>query len=184
MYEYPNILIVSGSGRNTGKTGLICKIIEEFSSVEPIISVKITPHVHKSTAGLLPVSQEESFLLAKETDTSGHKDTSKFLNAGATESYIIQCNDIRVLYAFNQLLKCHPKDQVFIVESGNLKNVIKAGLSIFVTNNSNSSKALHNHINTDIILGNNVDFSDFVKGIKISEKKWLLIPYQYDFPLR
>jgi len=44
--KYPNILLVSGNGRNSGKTTLACKIIERFSKDHEITGLKISPHFH------------------------------------------------------------------------------------------------------------------------------------------
>ena len=48
----PNLLIIAGTGNKSGKTTLACRMIEQFRN-PGLISVKITPHFHETTPGLI-----------------------------------------------------------------------------------------------------------------------------------
>ena len=43
-----NLLIISGSGKNVGKTLLACQIIKHFSRNSTVIGLKISPHFHNN----------------------------------------------------------------------------------------------------------------------------------------
>ncbi|MBK8884338.1 MAG: hypothetical protein IPN67_18855 [Bacteroidales bacterium] len=54
MITIPNLLLIAGTGTKSGKTTMACKIIRQFSELK-ITAIKITPHFHETTPGLLPV---------------------------------------------------------------------------------------------------------------------------------
>lgn len=175
MKEYPNLILISGNGRNVGKTSLICKIIEKFKDTEALISVKVSPHFHALTEKLILLKDENNSKIAIETDKNSNKDTSKFLKAGVLESVYIQSNDDEVLEAFTHVILKYPKNYLFIVESGALKKFVKPGLSIFVVNNDNSQKEYKLYTDIDITLNEKDDFAEFTKKISITNNTWNLL---------
>ena len=54
----PNLLIIAGIGNKSGKTSMACRIIEQFKTLD-IVSVKITPHFHETTPGLVPIVEKK-----------------------------------------------------------------------------------------------------------------------------
>ncbi len=74
-----NILQISGSGRNCGKTTLGCALIAAFPALR-WIAVKLTPHAHP----LDPSPQSSVSSVA----APANKDTSRFCAAGAIEAYL------------------------------------------------------------------------------------------------
>ena len=53
-----NIMLVSGSGQNTGKTSLVCKMLTHFSKETVVGAVKITHHL-KTLAYEMPLVFEK-----------------------------------------------------------------------------------------------------------------------------
>ncbi len=94
----PNLLIIAGTGNKSGKTSMACRIIGQFRHHE-IVSVKITPHFHKTTPGLVLISEKSGYSVYEETNNDISKDTSRMLNAGAS----------RVFFAAN-----HPRSGVML----------------------------------------------------------------------
>ena len=46
MIRLPNLIIVSGTGQNVGKTTFVQSVINKFSS-QNITAIKISPHKHE-----------------------------------------------------------------------------------------------------------------------------------------
>ena len=46
MKDFPNMLIVRGTGRNVGKTLSACNIIKQLAEKHNPVGVKISPHFH------------------------------------------------------------------------------------------------------------------------------------------
>jgi len=86
--EYnPQLLIISGTGRNTGKTTLACDIISYFSNQIEITGVKISPHFHKHGKHIESLFESELFNLYWEITENSEKDTSRMLKTGAAKVF-------------------------------------------------------------------------------------------------
>ena len=103
MNYFPNIAIISGAGRNVGKTSLGQAIIERFSEQHPIISVKVSPHFHSATNSLVPKIINKEYHVYLEKSPEYNKDSSRLLKAGAQKSYYVQCTDDFVFNALNEI---------------------------------------------------------------------------------
>ncbi len=128
----PNLLLVSGTGRNSGKTLLICRLIEELRNCKPV-AVKISPHWHLQDPEGLMLYKEGQLLLMREHNIDGEKDSSRMLRSGASVVYYIQAvSDHLLPEAFDQVLAMVPSDTPIIVESASLSMYYKPGLHIGV----------------------------------------------------
>ena len=47
-------LLIAGTGTKSGKTSMACRIIRQFPELK-ITAIKITPHFHETTTGLLVI---------------------------------------------------------------------------------------------------------------------------------
>jgi hypothetical protein len=126
-----NILLVSGSGRNVGKTSFIRRVIAH-NAMHKIIAIKITPHFHEPTAGLIPIVVTDNYRIFQETDYSSGKDSSLFLQAGAEKVFYIQTTDKYLKEAFELAVSPVLQDQPVVVESAILRTIIKPELYIFI----------------------------------------------------
>ncbi len=114
--NYNNLLVIAGTGRNSGKTTLARTIIERFSSYG-ITAVKISPHFHKASRGLIEFAGTGNYNIYTETSTLGDKDSSVFLVAGAAKVFYIQAKDLFIKEAFRNLYQSLPEDKPVICES-------------------------------------------------------------------
>ena len=132
MVTLKNILFISGTGRNTGKTTLACRIITHFSKQLDITALKISPHYH--VTGLTPKQLviNEEYRIIKERDAESGKDSSRMLKAGARESIFIQCSDEYLLDAMNSLPEALRKEVPVICESGSLGDFLVPGVHLMV----------------------------------------------------
>jgi hypothetical protein len=134
-----NMLLISGSGRNVGKTTFMREVIARNVGQQPI-AVKITPHFHEPTPGLIPIQANENFRVFRETDTTSAKDSSQFVQAGAEKVFYIQTTDEFLGEAFEILSGQLSPDQPVVVESAALRKFIIPGLYIFIEKNPEDMK--------------------------------------------
>jgi hypothetical protein len=85
-----NILMVGGNARKSGKTSLICRLLEQFGRQYPIIAVKVAIYADKDIfLEHFPLARNKGYLEIKEEDRNNKKDSGKYLAAGALESWFL-----------------------------------------------------------------------------------------------
>jgi hypothetical protein len=134
-----NILLIAGSGRNVGKTTLACKILQQENEKKPV-AVKITPHFHEATPGLVEFARGDGWMIYEETNASTRKDSSKFLQNGAAGSYLIEAQKERLDEAFSALLKEIPDNVPVVIESTALAEFVVPGLFVAVLHHEDFRK--------------------------------------------
>lgn len=135
----PNLLLVSGTGRKSGKTTLACSVISEISKNQKVIAVKISSHTHKGV-GEGEIQKGENFSIWQETVADQGKDTARMLMAGASEVYYIECADDGLLQAFLWLLQKIKPGQPIICESGKLRLLFRPAVFFIATHPDNEPK--------------------------------------------
>ena len=130
--KVPNLLIIAGTGNKSGKTSMVCRIIGQFRPLG-IVSVKITPHFHETTPGLVVITEKKGYSVYEETNPSTTKDTSRMLNAGASRVYFAKVTDNSLDEAFNEIMKNIPEGTPVVCESPSLRNYTEPGLFIIMT---------------------------------------------------
>ena len=126
-----NILLISGSGRNVGKTSFICRVIERTAD-QKLNAIKITPHFHEPTPGLVAISLNANFRVFRETNSNSGKDSCLFLKSGAEKVFYIQTTDQFLEEAFSIAISvCNPNLPI-IIESAALRKFITPGLYLFI----------------------------------------------------
>jgi hypothetical protein len=129
MKSIPELIIIAGTGRNSGKTTLACKLISRFADLE-ISSVKISPHIHNQTEGSSLLHSAAGYTIHTEISIAGDKDSSRMLGAGAKRSYYIFATDKSIEKAFNWLLENRECSGPIICESPALRRFFNPGLFI------------------------------------------------------
>jgi len=176
--KLPQLLIIAGTGRNTGKTTLACKIIRKFSPLKSVIAIKITPHFHENIQSRSVLTDNDHAYIAREIDASTGKDSSLMLKAGATESYFVMTKDEYLGEAFGEILKLIPPDSVLVCESGGLRHRVVPGL-LFMMRNSKpgdlkpGSERLM-QLADRIISFDGKEFDFDTNSIEITDNRWTL----------
>lgn len=134
-----NMILISGSGRNVGKTTFISWIIRQNAPTN-MVAIKITPHFHEATSGLIPIHVAENYAVYEETDRFSEKDTSLFLKAGAKRVFFIQSKDGQLEAAFDLVSALIDSEQPVVVESAALRKICIPGLYIFIQKRFESVK--------------------------------------------
>lgn len=135
----PNLLIIAGTGNKSGKTSMACRIISQFRHLG-IISVKITPHFHETTPGLVLISEKSGYMVYDETNCDISKDTSRMLKAGAARVFFAKVTDNSLAVAFEEIMKLVPEGTPVVCESPALRRYAEPGLFIIMTSASKDSQ--------------------------------------------
>ena len=139
MTVNPHILIIGSTGRNTGKTEFACRIIEEHSSRNDLIGVKVIPvdkneeicHRGEEGCGLCD-SLTGDHRIIEETTADSSKDTSRMLKAGARKVYLLLVDRCSLEKGIHAILNMIPDNVMIIIESNTIRKVIEPGLFIVI----------------------------------------------------
>jgi len=127
----PNLLIIAGTGNKSGKTSTACRLITEYRDLG-ITAIKITPHFHETTPGLVLLKEEYGFSVYRETNRKLTKDTSRMLKAGASAVFFAKVHDDDLMAAFNAILDFTDPALPLICESPALALRTDPGLLIIM----------------------------------------------------
>lgn len=182
--ELPNMLLIAGSGRNTGKTTLACNIIRKFSPVNNIIALKITPHFHKNIQSGKVLINTTNLFIAEETNPATGKDSSLMLGAGARQSFFVMASDENFGIAVREICRLTPPDALIVCESGGLRYNLIPGIFLMI-NHINSGMIKHGTEKLKLLTSFLVTFDgvrlDFdLDKIEITDNRWTLKQSQYD----
>ena len=145
MMIFPNLLLIAGTGTRSGKTSMACKIIEQFPDLE-ITAIKISPHFHETTTGLISKSEKKGYSIYEETNRGTLKDTSRMLHSGAHKVFFAKVWDNQLSDVFNEIMEYIPSDVPVICESPALRNYIEPGIFIIMTSKVINKQKKINHL--------------------------------------
>ena len=130
---YKNILLLSGTGRNVGKTSFVCTLLKHFSN-QRFVTVKVSPHWHSARQGAVILFEDKHVLLMREDNLDSHKDTSRMLRCGAAEVFYLQhVGEEALMKAFRKMMSFGIEQQPLIIESAILARHIKPALHLRIT---------------------------------------------------
>ena len=132
ILKLPQLLLIAGNGRESGKTTLACLIIQKFSPDHEIIALKISPHKHRIVTGGKVICDTEDLYIAEEKDAGTRKDSSRMLYAGASRSFFICSTEDQLPVAMNKILELANDNTLFVCESGGLRRFAEPGLFFIV----------------------------------------------------
>lgn len=172
------LLLIAGTGRNTGKTTFACNILRKFGLIHPIVALKITPHFHKYIESGKVIIDRADLFIAEETDATNGKDSSQMLQAGARQSFFIMANDEHLSTAFQEIEKIIPSGSLMVCESGGLRYHVVPGLFFMMSHSETGiSKTTSEKLKliADRVItfdGEKIDFD--LDMIEIKDKQWKL----------
>ena len=138
MKPFKNWIVIAGNGRNTGKTTLACQIIA-CNRDAGVTGVKISPHHHplNRPGRYCDTGRKLHSLPGKKEMNS--KDSSRMLQAGASEVFYIQCSDQSLPEMFVHLEKLTTGKPV-VCESGGMRKLIVPAVFIMALSENNKNK--------------------------------------------
>jgi hypothetical protein len=174
--KLPNLIIVAGDGRNSGKTGMCCKIISE-SNADRLKGIKISPHFHQPGEGMYLISEDEGYLIYEELSRVTGKDSAEMLRAGAEKVYYIQTKDRFLARAFEEVLRIIPEGDPIVCESPALINHFDPGVFIIMVSDEQDGRKditemkKHEHLEFSLSALGKAAILPF----SWSGKKWILL---------
>ncbi len=143
--KVPNLLIIAGTGNKSGKTSMTCRIIESFPELK-ITAIKITPHFHETTEGLVIFNEGDGYSNYMETSMESNKDTSRMLTAGADKVFFTKVSDKTLFTAFSRIFESIPAGTPIICESPALRNFVEPGAFIIMDSDTLRNKKDIRHL--------------------------------------
>jgi hypothetical protein len=134
MLCVPNMVMIGGNSRNSGKTTIACNIIRKLSVTHEVIGLKVTS-IRPGETGMHGKHDEDittNYSIFEEINSESDKDTAKMLRAGATHVYYIRVSGAFVEPAILHLLSKYINNQVIVCESRSLRNIITPGLFVMM----------------------------------------------------
>ncbi|MDX9812196.1 MAG: hypothetical protein RBU28_07395 [Bacteroidales bacterium] len=174
----PNLLIIAGTGNKSGKTSAACRLISEFRD-KGIVSVKITPHFHETTPGLVILREEPGFSVYRETNMDLPKDTSRMLKAGASAVFFAKVRDNNLMAAFSAILDFTDPALPVLCESPALAGQLEPGLLIIMKSSSENNQKNINQLlrlpHVELTLKD--IYSDSVLPVLFRDGRWMSWKY-------
>jgi len=176
---YKNILIIGGTGRNTGKSTLVEMMISKFSGFNEIIALKTSMLLpgEKYLHGNHKLVKPDEYTLIEETHRNTNKDSSRFLRAGASKSFFLSTGELAIKDAFEDFMKNIPADSFVIAESNVLAELIKPAVFIMIVDNNNikpSAKKLIEKADLVVPALNYKEFENAVNSVIIEGESFVL----------
>ena len=169
---YKNILLISGTGREVGKTTLACMLLEKFR--RSVTALKISPHRHEIDDKADVIVKKKNFIILNETNLNGSKDSSRFLQSGAGKSFYVQADEDHIFTAFNYLMKNYHAGAM-ICESAVLGKFIKPAVHLRVTNASDIVKKEGIDIPFDkLVINRDDNFRNLIDQVYLTNSEWIL----------
>lgn len=178
MIQRPYFMIVSGNGRNTGKTSFVCRVIKAIGSSYPVTAIKVSPHFHPERSGDDILIRNEHFIVRKELSSNKPKDSSLMLAAGATNAYYIEAIDTHLTKAINTLFRKVRIEGPVICESGGMRRIIEPSIFLLLnTTDTIEEKAGFKELKPmadRIVMFNGKEFDLLPEEISFDGEKWCI----------
>lgn len=127
-----NIILIAGSGQNVGKSFLGEHLTKQLCKEFQVTSLKISSHFHQPTNGLLLIHECDEYKIYKETIASSRKDSQRYLQAGAHNSYYAEVKSDKTQFFINELHLNIDISEILIVESATFGNFISPNLAFYI----------------------------------------------------
>lgn len=134
MITLPEMIMIGGNSRNSGKTTMVCKIITNLAASHNVIGLKVTS-VRPGEETKHGSHNEESladFTIFEELDSESGKDTSRMLRAGASKVFYIRVSENFIEEAVLHFLSKYINKQIVVCESRSLRNIVVPGLFLMM----------------------------------------------------
>ena len=134
MISVPEMIMIGGNSRNSGKTAMACNCITKLSATHEVIGLKVTSvrPGEEDMHGNHSENLTDNFTIFEEKSPESQKDTSKMLKAGASHVYYIRAEEIFIQQAVLHFLSKYINKQIIVCESRSLRGIITPGLFLMM----------------------------------------------------
>ena len=133
------LLVVGGQARRVGKTSVVAGLLRGLNSLA-WTGVKISHHGGDADSQNTPSADDLpahlDFLWSEEKDPNGHRDTSRYLAAGARRALWVRVRGGTLPQALPGLLKALEGDEHVIIESNSILAFLKPAVFLLVIDES------------------------------------------------
>ncbi len=145
MLHAPHVLLMGSTGRDSGKTLFACRVVVAAARRGPVVAAKVT--TVREHAGECPrggvgcgtcADIADRYVLTRETDAGGHKDTQRLLAAGASSVYWLRVLRGHLEEGAAALLEALGSMPA-VCESNSLRTVLEPGLFLFLRSGSDTA---------------------------------------------
>jgi hypothetical protein len=174
---YPNLLLITGSGRERGKTMLACNIISIWKKNHDLVAIKISAHLHEDPRSVNLIHQTNGYAIWEEIAVSP-KDSGRFLEAGAGKVYYIEAHDMELLEVFRFIYGLCSEKSMIVCESGGLGRLIKPAVMLFVQHENDTvvrGKEAIRNICDRIVYSSSPEILDPSLFLEIANHRWKLL---------
>ncbi|MBU0765816.1 MAG: hypothetical protein KJ607_13390 [Bacteroidetes bacterium] len=174
----PNMLLIAGTGQNTGKTTLACRLIDKFSKYISITALKTSPHFFDPPDKKDIIVSYEDIRIVRETNRRTGKDSSRMLNAGAFQVYYIMLKNECRLSHLDILLGFLDDNTPVICESGALGDIVIPGLLLLLREKGKAKSeknAEWERVADQVITFDGNDFDFDIDNIAFRDNSWILL---------
>ncbi len=138
MRQAPNVLLLGGAGRVSGKTSFACRVIRRQSRRSEVYAVKVTPqseaalHSPAALSPLLAGPGPDGFRILEDAVPSESTDTGRMLAAGARRAFWIVADPAHLDVAAAGLEALIPPGACVVAEGNSLRRVLEPGLFLLL----------------------------------------------------
>ncbi len=176
LQTYPQVLLISGSTRNVGKTTLSCRLIKRFAD-QQIIAVKVSPHWHPQPDDTKEVYRDDDLLIIRENNPSRNKDSARMLRCGARQVFYVQNrSEERLPEVLQMIFDMAGEQYPYIIESAALGKYIQPAAHFHITRpQQKGDKQRPNDVPTDHVLHFDGEAFDFdINRISCENGLWMV----------
>jgi len=178
METLDQVLMIGGNARKSGKTTLICRILEAFSRHHRIAAVKAALYDDAGDfARHHPEAGSQGYFEIQEADPSVPKDSGKYLASGAAESWFFAALPDSEQRVVSQIASISRRTDLMIVESNTLRKKITPALFVMLHHRDRalkeSARELEPLVDYTLETGGD-DFEDVRKFLDINANGWFI----------
>ena len=174
---FPNVLLITGSGRERGKTKLACNIISLWKKNHDLVAIKISAHNHGDPGSKKLIHRSGAYSIWVEKGISS-KDSGRFIEAGAMKVFYIEAHDQELLEAFRFIYGLCSEKSLIVCESGGLGRYIKPAVMLFVQHENDTvvpEKEAIRNICDFIVYSSRPEMLDPSLFLEIANHRWKLL---------
>lgn len=178
MEDFPRMLMIGGTARKSGKTTLICRLLEAFGQHYRIGAVKVALYDDEEDFGRHhPDALPRGALVIREEDAAVKKDSGKYLASGAAESWFMAALSDKEPLVLERIRKIRGRTDLMILESNTLRKNIRPGVFVMINNPDRPAKRsageLAHLVDFTLEAGDNA-FEDLHQFIGVQDGRWII----------
>lgn len=137
----PNILMVGGNARKSGKTTYIRQVLTAYGNQHRIAAIKAALYDDAEDFGRhYPQALPTGFHEIKEDEPSEKKDSGRYLASGATESWFFAALLQNLEQVLERISAISRDAELVVLESNALRKNIQPGVFVMINNPARKAK--------------------------------------------